>query len=118
MTLADFGNLADRAQHVQYACDEAEQQEDDQPPGRCPRQPVDPPAETGADRHSCDELAGKLHCLAVAGGAAGAFLPLLPVRLSRGKGCFEISTAAFEVVVAVVCTLPAWPGFSGFVWPI
>ena len=115
-----FGNHSRRTHDIQHAGAKTEQQEDDQTPGRCSRQPVDHPAKAGADHYSGDELAGQPERLAVAGRAArsGAFLPLLPVRLSRRKRCFEVAPAALQVVVAVsAAALPARPGFSGFVWP-
>ena len=69
-SMPEFGDHARRTQDIQHAGAEAEQQEDDQPPGRRSRQAVDNPAEAGADRDSGDELAGQLQRLAVAGRAA------------------------------------------------
>src|SRR5690606_39690656 len=90
-------------QDIEDAGAEAEEQENDQPPWRGSRHPVDEPADADPDRYPRDELAGQLESLGVAGGASALVrfaFPLEPVRLPCRKRCFKFTPAALEIVGA------------------
>jgi hypothetical protein len=56
-----------RTHHVEDAGSKAEQKKYYQPPRRNPEQPVDQPAETGADQHACNKFTREPEASRVAG---------------------------------------------------
>ena len=71
------------AHHIEHARDEAEQKKYDKPPGRDAEQPVDQPAEAGADQHACNEFAREPEAPGVARCSRGP----IPTRTIRRPAC-------------------------------